>query len=117
MKDISEGTTVLAAALDSPRYDAVTAVIVNITVVRFVTPCQKRRQAPAMPTACRHMTGVRNNKVKYLIRREIDFAPSRLLRYFPFIHLRVTFFLSYFFQPQNTLFMYNGLVRPGENKD
>lgn len=76
MKDISEGTTVLAAALDSPRYDAVTAVIVNITAFRFVTPCQKRRQAPAVLTACRHMTAVRNNKVKCVIRREIDFAPS-----------------------------------------
>ena len=76
LKDISGGTTKLAAALKYPRYDAVTAVIVKITVVRFVTPCQKRRQAPAGPTACRHTTGVRNNKVKYLIRREIDFASS-----------------------------------------
>ena len=76
MKEIFEVKAVLAAALGSPRYDAVTVVIVNITVVHFVTPCQNRRQAPAVPTACPHVTGVRNNKVKYLIRREIDFAPS-----------------------------------------
>jgi len=42
LKDISGGTSLLTAALEYPRYDAVTAVGVKITVVRFVTPCQKR---------------------------------------------------------------------------